>query len=205
MSLKKSKLKENSFDGAPGGLAGAVNTQPGWGTFASPGNSQFPDRFDQQHKNKAGDQEGGPAGGKGPQADMPQQDKLRSDVNQIFKKADTPNPDEIASGLQFELGRMNPRDKVRAKQIVLTNMKTDPHYYSNLHMLNIDDKKMNMNEISRNVNKTEVGKIFQEMADERPKKFEVKPEIAAVMKELWQRKEARSLWKQGKTREQPRN
>ena len=49
----------------------------------------------------------------------------------------------------------------------------------------------------------EIKKIFKEMAEERPRKYETKPEIAAVMKELWNRKEARSMWKQGKNCQTP--
>ena len=50
------------------------------------------------------------------------------------------------SALQYELSNMVKKDKTIAKQTVLKNLKTDPHYYSRLNMLNIDDKKMKVDE-----------------------------------------------------------
>ena len=200
---EEAPIKENSFEGGAAGSAGTVNYATGWGTYASPANTQYPDRFATDGKKNTADQQtGGPAGGKSVASDMPQQSKLSGAVNKIFQKKDTPSPDEIASGLQFELGRMIQKDKGRAKEIVLNNMKRDPHYYSNLHMLNIDDKQMKVDE-ARNIKKTELKNIFREMAEERPKKYEVKPELAAVMKDLWRKKEERSLWKHGKTSQSP--
>ena len=203
---QKKKLKENSFDGGPGGGAGSLNYATGWGTHASPSNTQYPDRFYQsQGRNTAVNQSGGPAGGKSPSADMPQQDKLQKDVEQIFQKKDTPSPDEVASALQFELGRMTTRDKSRAKEIVLNNLKEDPHFYSILHMLNIDDKKMKVDEIVRGANKGEIAKIFQEIAEVRSQKYETKPEIASVIRDMVAKKAERSYWKRGLTSEAPKN
>jgi len=206
MSKKKRIVKENSFDGAPGGATGALNYATGWGTHASPSNTQYPDRFYQsQDRNKAINQTGGPAGGKDPSMDMPQQDKLQKDVDQIFQKKDTPSPDEVASALQFELGRMITKDKAQAKSIVLNNLKDDPHFYSNLHMLNIDDKKMKVDEIVRGANKGEIAKIFQEIAETRSQKYEVKPEIASVIRDMVAKKQERSFWKQDRTSQAPNN
>ena len=107
---------------------------------------------------------------------------------------------------------MNNKDKMRAKEVVLNNLKKDPHHYSNLHMLNIDDKKMDVTEttrprsfteISRNVNKGKVGQIFQEMSNKRETKYEVKPELVSVMQDMLRKKEERSYWKRGLTSEAP--
>jgi uncharacterized protein YdcH (DUF465 family) len=203
--MKKLNIKENEFSGAPGGHSGAINYSTGWGTHASPSNTQYPDRFYQsQGRNTAINQTGGPAGGKDPSMDMPQQDKLQKDVEQIFQKKDTPSPDEVASALQFEMGRMITKDKARAKSIVLNNLKEDPHFYSNLHMLNIDDKKMKVDEIVRGANKGEIAKIFQEIAEVRSQKYEVKPEIASVIRDMVAKKAERSFWKRGLTSEAPK-
>lgn len=203
MNKNKSVKKENTFDGSPGGSSGAINYSTGWGTPSSPSTTQYPDRFYQLQKNTADQQTGGPAGGQSPVANQPQQDQLKTGVDQMFKKKDTPSPDEVASGLQYELGRMITKDKSTAKQTVINNMKKDPHYYSNLHMLNIDDKKMDMSENSKGINKKELSKIFKEMADDIPKKYETKPEISSIMKDMWRRKEDRNLWKRGLTSEAP--
>jgi hypothetical protein len=202
MSSKK-PVKENSFDGAGGGSAGAVNYATGWGTFASPANAQYPDRFDQQTRNTAANQTGGPAGGQSVAADAPPEDAVQKGVEQIFQKKDTPTSDEVASGLQYEMGRMITKDKARAKEIVITNMRSDPHYYSNLHMLNIDDKKMKVDELVRKANKTEITKIFQDLAEVHSKKYETIPAIGEVMRDLVRKKEERSLWKHGQTSQAP--
>lgn len=204
MSKNKKPLKENSFDGSPGGFGGTINTSTGWGTYSSPGNSQYPDRFYQsQHRNSADNQSGGPAGGYNLDQNPPQEDKLQQDVDQLFKKRDTPTPDEVASALQYELGNMIYKDKGRAKEIVLNNLKKDPHFYSNLHHLNIDDKKMDMSEISRRADKKQINRIFQEIASSREKKYEVKPELSEVIQEMLRKKEERSYWKRGLTSEAP--
>ena len=204
MKKKKPVVRENSFDGSPGGMSGTINYSTGWATHASPGNTQYPDRFYQsQGKNTAANQSGGPSGGVDLTADAPTQDKLNKDVDKIFQKTDTPTPDEVAAGLQFEMGHMINRDKGRAKEKVLNNLKKDPHFYSNLHMLNIDDKKMKVDEVVRSTNKSELRKIFKEIAEDRSRVFETKPEIASVMQDLWRRKEERNLWKQGKTSQAP--
>jgi hypothetical protein len=68
------------------------------------------------------------------------------DVNTLFKKKETPSPDEIMSALQYELGNMVKKDKAIAKRIILKNLKENPHHYSQLNMLNIDDEKMKVDE-----------------------------------------------------------
>ena len=199
----KKPIKENSFDGSPGGMSGAISTATGWGTYASPSNTQYPDRFDTKGRNTADTQTGGPAGGKSVADTAPEEKKLDQGVKQIFQKKDTPSPDEVASGLQYELGRMITKDKNRAKEIVISNMKRDPHYYSNLHMLNIDDKKMKVDEMVRGSNKKEITKIFQDLAEARSQKYETKPQISEIMKDLIHKKQERNLWKQGKTSQAP--
>jgi len=200
-SLKQIAL-ENSFDGAPGGHSGTLNYAPPLNTHASPASTQYPDRFAQQSRNRADQQTGGSAGGKGPVDDMPVQKKLDGDVDKIFSKKDTPTPDEISSAIQYELGRMISKNKGIAKQTVLANMKKDPHFYSNLHMLNIDDKKMKVDE-SIDQKKKAINNIFQELVSKREKKYEVKPELANLVQDMWRKKQERSMWKQGLTSEAP--
>jgi hypothetical protein len=86
-----------------------------------------------------------------------------SDVNKIFKKKQTPTPDEIMCGIQYELGKMTKKDKTIAKRMVLQNLKTNPHYYSELDMLNMNDKKMKVDESQ--VSKTK--NVLDQMIAER--------------------------------------
>lgn len=131
---KKSPLKENNFDTAQAGSAGAISVAPGWGTFASPQVSQNPDQFG---GNKALGSHSNTATGTAASSSM-----FTRDVDQIYSKQDTPSPDEIMTGLKYELGNMIKKNKARAKEIVLTKLKQDPHFYGKLGMLNIDDKEM---------------------------------------------------------------
>ena len=114
-----------------------------------------------------------------------------SQVDQLFKgKKQTPSPDEIMSALQYELSKMVKKDKAIAKQQVLKNLKTNPHYYSRLDMLNIDDKDMKVDENST-FEKTKA--VLDEMIATRKKNVAVAntPEITEIFKDLTNRRMGR--------------
>ena len=125
------------------------------------------------------------------QADRPLNPDQRFDpqVDQLFKgKRHTPSPDEIMSALQYELSQMVKKDKAIAKQTVLKNLKTDPYYYSRLHMLNIDDEKMKVDETT--VAKTKA--VLDKMIAERKKNVAVAntPEITKIFKDLYDKRQS---------------
>lgn len=62
--------------------------------------------------------------------------KFEKDVEEIKTKV---TPDEVITGIQYELKKMVYKRKDLAKILVVSNLKKDPKYYSKLHMLNIDD------------------------------------------------------------------
>lgn len=201
--MQKQSIKENEFFPAPGGIGSIVN-QPGYGTFASPEVSQMPGHFAHSDQNKAVNQHGNT------RKEAPGTSSLQSDLNAIYAKKDTPTPDEVATGIKYELGQQIKKDKAEAKRLVLANLRKDPHYYSKLKMLNIDDKSMvqNMNEEKRhpndrpqaekvNVNVDETKKIFAEMAQAKDNKYVVNSGISEVMQEMWEAKKQRSAWKNG--------
>jgi hypothetical protein len=110
-------------------------------------------------------------------------------VDQLFQgKKQTPSPDEIMSALQYELSQMVKKDKAIAKQTVLKNMKEDPHYYSRLHMLNIDDKKMKVDETTFSKTKA----VLDEMIAEKQKSVAVAntPELDKIFKDLYDKRKA---------------
>jgi len=193
-------IKENEFFGAPGGASGTVNYQAGYGTHSSPDVSQNPAHF---QSGKSVDNHSNTV------KDVPKTGSMERDMAAIYAKKDTPSPDEVVAGIKYELGQQIKKDKATAKQEVLKNLKKDPHYYSKLKMLNIDDESMvqNMNEskhpndaparpkVTPNIEETK--KIFAEMAKGKDEKFVVNSGISAVMKELWAAKQARSAWKRG--------
>lgn len=195
-------IKENNFEAGVGGMSGTSNYSVGYGTFASPDVQQDPAHFETGTEDKS-------ITHSNTTKDASNTGSIDGDVNAIYSKKDVPSPDEIATGLKYELGQMITKDKKKAKQIVLQNCRKDPHYYGNLHMLNITDDDMvkNMQE-SKHPNDRpaqpkvsskpdEMKKIFTEMAQQRDNKFVVNSEISNVMKQMWEAKQQRSSWKNG--------
>lgn len=195
-------IKENNFEGG-GGMTGTQNYSTGYGTFSSPNVSQNAASFASSNDNKAVNSHGNTA------KDVPRSGSLEKDMSAIYSKKDTPTPDEIVSGIKYELGQMVKKDKRKAKEIVLTNCKRDPHYYSNGGMLNMTDDQMiaSMNESkhpndaparTKVVAKTdETKKIFTELAHGRDNKYVVNSGICDVMKQMWEQKQQRNSWRNG--------
>lgn len=198
--MQKHSIKENEFFPAPAG-AGSINTQPGWGTFSSPEVSQNSANF--AHNNKTVGQNSNT------RKDVPNTGSMAKDLNAIYAKKDTPSPDEIISGIKYEMSQQIKTDKQKAKETVLANLKKDPHYYRNLKMLNIDDESMvqNMNENKHpndgplrekvTANTSETKKIFEDMTKQKDNRYVVNSHIVDVMKEMWEQKRQRSAWKNG--------
>ena len=129
--MRKPQVKENSFDGAPGGGAGTVAYGPTYGTPASPDVSQNPKAFDSNNRNKA------------PNQAQPRNNDLKKSVDQLYSSPGTaPTPDEVISGIKYEMGQQNKKDPAGAKKIVMANLAKDPKFYSSLKQLNITDQDM---------------------------------------------------------------
>ena len=196
--MSEKQIKENEFFGAPGGQSGTANYQTGYGTFASPDVSQNPAHF---QSGKSVDNHSNTV------QDVPKAGQLAKDLKAIYGKKDTPTPDEVVSGLKYELGQQIKKDKRLAKETVLGNLRKDPHYYGQLKMLNIDDESMvdNMQEskhpndaparISVRSNPEETKKIFAELAKGKDNKYVVNSQIVDVMKQMWEQKRARNAWR----------
>lgn len=167
---KKSQIKENTFDmGIAGG--GTLNTVASWDTFSSPDVTQNINKFTNPNNDKA----------LGPNSntakDMPASgSQFDAEVDRIYARNSTPSPDEVISGLNYELNRMIKKNKTRAKEIVLNNLLQDPHYYGKLKMLNINDKEMmDTNQLpptDPEDKMTETIKILDAMMESRMKKTE---------------------------------
>ena len=157
----------------------------------------IPDRPDRVGNNQGmiGNKVINPAGAaSNVQADRPLNPDQEFDpkVDQLFQgKKQTPSPDEVMSAIQYELGNMVKKDKTIAKQQVLKNFRTDPHYYSRLNMLNIDDKKMKVDEDNSTFSKTK--KVLDEMIAIQRKNVAIAdtPEINQIFKDLMDKRLAR--------------
>lgn len=181
----KTHFKENDYDIAQAGSAGAVSYTGGWGTPASPNVSQDPDSF---VRSKTLGSNSNTA--KGAPSSNSQYD---SQVDQIYNKKVTPSPDEVMTGLKYELQNMTKKDKGRAKEIVLDNLKKDPHFYGKLGMLNIDDKDMmDMTPPKTSEEKmNETIKVLNQMMEAKGKKADTPQAIKDALQDTRNRKAER--------------
>lgn len=189
------KIKENEFAPAPGGTAGSITYQAPYGTPFGPDNSQDEENFtppvDSKHI--------------GPHSnttkDIPAQPKdLDKEVDKIYSKKEVPTADEVKAGLDYELHNMIKPDKHKAKEIVLTNLRKDPHYYRDLHQLNIDDKTMvkTMNEGTLyQGNKFETKKVLMDLAKAKDTKYVVNSKIVDAMRQTIEARQKRRSWFSG--------
>lgn len=186
-SPAESVQKENAFDMGIAGTTGAMDYSTGFGTFASPDASQNPAAFLNSkalgsHSNTA--------------ASAPAQPMdVNATVDQIYSKEVTPSPDEVKAGLDYELHNMTKKDKGKAKELVLGNLKKDPHYYGKLKMLNIDDEEM-MKENTEPMSKSEEQmmervKLLNQMMESKGKKAETPQSIKDALAETRAKKAQR--------------
>ena len=206
--MDKKTIQENEFFGAPGGGMGSVTYAPNWrGAAPSPDVKTSPEHYSANTKtiNHMASDNSGSTDYKDKKVtdlspnkaasefdtfqngitDKPlnPEDKTEKDVNNLFTKKITPSPDDIMSALQYELSQMVKKDKVLAKQIVLKNLKSDPMYYRRLHMLNIDDEKMKVDETTTQKTKRVLDQMIAERKKQKPSTD--LPTIDEIFKDLW--------------------
>jgi hypothetical protein len=203
--MNKPRIKENSFDGAPGGLLGTVTDRPDLSTFTSPNAIQEPNKFNTiSDKNKTPiDTHSNTTKG------VPEQpiDKQRA-IDQVYSKPKVPTSDQVQAGIDYELHNMIKPDKNKAEEIVMTNLMQNPDHYGKLNQLNIDDDEMvksigskeadmPLTEVLKKVNMEETKKIFDSMVVKKDTKFVVNQGISDIMKGLWEARNSRPKWKKG--------
>lgn len=137
---------DRMMQGLPYGQGGAVTGASSLDTFSSPDVSQDPNHFGtltDKSKITANAKDSmekispfGPYTGQSPQ-------DFVKDVNNIKYKV---TPDEVITGIDYEMKKLVLKDKQVAKQNVVNNLKKDPQYYSKLHMLSITDEEPKTNE-----------------------------------------------------------
>ena len=122
-------VKENQFEAGIGGTAGSLSTTAGWGTQNSSFNN--PEKFVNSKS-------------------IGNHSNTRLEVNDSDTDDTEFSPDEVKAGLTFELGQQIKKDVYAAKQTVISNLEKDPHWYSDLKQLDIDDDDAELNEIAFN-------------------------------------------------------
>ena len=176
--MHMSKLQElgdtgdRMMQGLPYGQGGAITGASSFDTFSSPDVSQDPSKFgtlmDKSKLTATNNQSMqviapfGPYNSEDPKT-------FDTDVEKIKYKV---TPDEVLTGIDYEMKKLVLKDKQVAKQNVVNNLKKDPQYYSKLRMLGINDEDMGKND----------HRTPQEKA------------ISEIMKELYQKKINRRNW-----------
>jgi len=148
-NINENDMGDRMSTGISFGTSGIVN--PGVSTFSSPDASQHPINFYPVAANKvdinAVTRTSGPDD---------------EDIKSIKSKV---TPDEVITGLDYELKKMTFKNKSIAKEIVISNLKKDPTYYSKLHMLGMEDDLMTEN--TEKEKKEAFESIFKELIDRR--------------------------------------
>lgn len=172
-------MGDRMMQGLPYGQGGAVSGTSDMDVFDSPDATQDPSKFgslDDKSKISADAKQSmqkimpfGPYTGQDPK------DYVK-DVEQIKTKV---TPDEIITGIDYEMKKMVLKDKQVAKQNVVSNLKKDPQYYSRLHMLDITDGENDTKPVA-----------------EQPVDYRTPQEkaIAEVMREMYANKLQRRNW-----------
>lgn len=150
-------------------------------THSSPDVSQAPNAFAGSNQNKAG----------GNLLGTVDSGSMANNVDAIYAKKDVPSPDEVACGYKYELNNMTAKDKAKAKELVMANLRKDPHHYSKLNHLNIDDKTMQMNETK---------KIIEGLVTSRARKFDVLPGIGNILDGMREGNRQFAIWKKNNPR-----
>ncbi len=196
------KIDENEFSPAVGGSNGTISYGQEYGT-PNPTVSRNANHFASSDNNKAVNQN--------PNSNAVEKiskNSLKKDLNIIYSKKDTPKLDDFIAGIKYEERRQKNPNMTNIKQTVLDNLKKDPHFYSELHMLDIEDGDItkNMTEAKRHpndrpastkitVNVDETKKVFSEMAKAYDNRYVVKSEIVDVMNKMWKDKKKRNSWR----------
>lgn len=128
-------LGDRMMQGLPFGQGGAVSGVSNLDTFSSPDVTQDPSKFgtlsDKSNltvpETQAAVTPFGPYTGQNPW------DYVRG-VEQIKYKV---TPDEVITGMDYEMKKLVLKDRQVARTNVVKNLKKDPKYYSKLHMLGV--------------------------------------------------------------------
>lgn len=173
------QIKENSFDAAPGGNAGAISYQAPIGSHSSPSNYQDPSKFHSSDYNKYYDKD---KSGSPDVSVTGTSGSLDKDIETLFKRKQKPTVDDVLCGIQYELQSMIHKDKGVAKERVINNMrKYGPKYYTGLNMLNVDDKKMDVSETMKERINVINRSIFER--DKKREPMKINSQIQDIIKE----------------------
>jgi hypothetical protein len=159
---------DRMMQGLPYGQGGAVTGASSLDTFSSSDVSQDPNHFgtltDKSNITTDAKDSMGKISPFGPYTGQAPQDFVK-DVNDIKYKV---TPDEVITGIDYEMKKMVLKDKQVAKQNVVNNLKKDPQYYSKLHMLSItDDEPKEQSDDYRTPQEKSIAEIMQNLRQKK--------------------------------------
>ena len=128
-------LGDRMMQGLPFGQGGAVSGASNLDTFSSPDVTQDPSKFGtvSDKSNLTAPETQAAVTPFGPFTNQNPSDYVR-DVEQIKYKV---TPDEVITGMDYEMKKLVLKDRQVARTNVVKNLKKDPKYYSKLHMLGV--------------------------------------------------------------------
>lgn len=128
-------LGDRMMQGLPFAQGGAVSGASNLDTFSSPDVTQDPSKFGtlSDKSNLTAPETQAAVTPFGPFTDQNPWDYVR-DVEQIKYKV---TPDEVITGMDYEMKKLVLKDRQVARTNVVKNLKKDPKYYSKLHMLGV--------------------------------------------------------------------
>lgn len=142
--LQENEMGDRMMTGLPYSQGGGLGST-GLDTISSPDISQSPEKFKYpQTAASPNDITTTPPDDYDNKSMQSRQD-FESDVNAIKNVV---TPDEVLAGMQYELKKMVFKRKDTAKQLVVSNLKKDPKFYSKLHMMQVDENGVRKEAIS---------------------------------------------------------
>lgn len=148
-----SKLKENEMGdrmmvGLPYSQGGGLGST-GVDTVSSPDISQIPQKFKYPQTAASASDITTPTPDDYDNTSIQSRQDFESDVDAIKTVV---TPDEVLTGMQYELKNMVFKRKDIAKQLVVSNLKKDPKFYSKLHMMQVDENGIRKEAINDIIN-----------------------------------------------------
>lgn len=150
--IRENEMGDRMMTGLPYAQGGALGTT-GVDTISSPDISQSPEKFKYPQTAASASDITTTTPDQYDTTSPKGREDFESDVDAIKNVV---TPDEVLTGMQYELKKMVFKRKDVAKQLVVSNLKKDPKFYSKLHMMQVDEngvRKEAINDIIREMKK----------------------------------------------------
>jgi len=150
--LQENEMGDRIMTGLPYSQGGGLGTT-GVDTISSPDISQSPEKFKYPQTAASASDITTTTPDQYDNTSPQGREDFESDVDAIKNVV---TPDEVLTGMQYELKKMVFKRKDVAKQLVVSNLKKDPKFYSKLHMMQVDENRVRkeaINDIIREMKK----------------------------------------------------